>query len=145
MGISSRFAVAIHILALLEHFKDEHTTSAFIAGSVNTNPVVIRRILGMLVKAGLVEVKAGVGGARLMKPLTGISLFDIYEAVSATGEGDLFSVHEQPNPLCPVGGNIQIVLENTLGKIQQTMELALKSVNMDDILKDIRFQQENKQ
>ncbi|MCB0036163.1 MAG: Rrf2 family transcriptional regulator [Anaerolineales bacterium] len=145
MGISSRFAVAIHILALLEQFKDEHTTSAFIAGSVNTNPVVIRRILGMLVKAGLVEVKAGVGGASLIKPLTDISLFDIYEAVSSIGEGDLFSVHEQSNPLCPVGGNIQIVLENTLGKIQQTMELALKSVNMDDIMKDIRFQKEKKQ
>lgn len=144
MGISSRFAVAIHILALLEQFKDEHTTSTFIAGSVNTNPVVIRRILGMLVKAGLVEVKAGVGGASLTKPLTDVSLFDIYEAVSAIGEGDLFSIHEQPNPLCPVGGNIQVVLEDTLGKIQHTMELALRSVTMDDIMKDIRIQQEMK-
>lgn len=145
MGISSRFAVAIHILALLEQFKDEHTTSAFIAGSVNTNPVVIRRILGMLVKAGLVEVKAGVGGASLIKPLTDISLFEIYGAVAVIGEGDLFSVHEQPNPLCPIGGNIEVVLENTLGEIQHTMELALKSVTMNDIMKDIRIQQETKQ
>lgn len=145
MGISSRFAVAIHILALLEQFNDEHTTSAFIAGSVNTNPVVIRRIVGMLAKARLVDVRAGVGGASLIKPLADISLFDIYEAVSATGEGDLFLVHEQPNPLCPVGGNIQVVLADTLGKIQLAMELALKSVTMDDIMKDIRFQQEMKQ
>lgn len=145
MGISSRFAVAIHILALLEQFKDEHTTSAFIAGSVNTNPVVIRRILGMLVKAGLVEVKAGVGGASLIKPLSAITLFDIYEAVAATGEGDLFSVHQHPNPLCPVGGNIQLVLDDTLGGIQHMMELALRGVTMDDIMQDIRLQQEMKQ
>lgn len=144
MGISSRFAVAIHILALLEQFKDEHTTSAFIAGSVNTNPVVIRRILGMLVKAGLVEVKAGIGGATLLKPLADISLFDIYEAVSATGDGDLFAVHEQPNPLCPVGGNIEVVLQDSLGKIQHTLESALRAVSMDDIMKDIRIQQEKK-
>jgi len=69
MTISSRFSVAIHILSLLEISKDEICTSEYIAGSVNTNPVVIRRIMGMLSKAGLVEVRTGVAGAKLSRQL----------------------------------------------------------------------------
>ena len=57
--INSRFAVAIHILALVAAGPREQVTSEFIAGSVNTNPVVIRRISGMLRKAGLIESKVG--------------------------------------------------------------------------------------
>lgn len=62
MTISSRFSVAIHILSLLEINKDGISTSEYISGSVNTNPVVIRRIMGMLNKAGLVEVRTGLPG-----------------------------------------------------------------------------------
>ena len=67
MNISDRFAVAIHILSVLEMNKAGVSTSDYIAESVNTNPVVIRRIVGMLSKAGLVEVKPGVAGAKLAK------------------------------------------------------------------------------
>lgn len=65
MNISTRFAVAIHILTLIDSNKDGKSTSEWIAGSVNTNPVVIRRLTGMLNKAGLVEVRPGVAGAKL--------------------------------------------------------------------------------
>ena len=57
--INSRFAVAIHILALVAAGPREQVTSEFIAGSVNTNPVVIRRISGMLRKAGLINLTSG--------------------------------------------------------------------------------------
>ena len=65
MQISSRFTIGVHTLLCIAYFKDEKVTSNFIAGSVNANPVVIRRMLGQLKAAGLVTVEAGVGGASL--------------------------------------------------------------------------------
>lgn len=50
MKISKRFTVAVHILALLSLEKGSLQTSEDIAGSVNTNPVVIRRIMSKLKK-----------------------------------------------------------------------------------------------
>ena len=81
---SNRFAVAIHILSLLETNKNGRTTSDMIAGSVNTNPVVIRRIMGLLSKAGLVTTSPGVAGAAITRPVSEITLLDIYRAVQAT-------------------------------------------------------------
>ncbi|MCA1734101.1 MAG: Rrf2 family transcriptional regulator, partial [Acidobacteria bacterium] len=54
MATSSRFAVATHILTVLAVRGDEPSSSNLIASSVGTNPVVIRRLLGMLGRAGLV-------------------------------------------------------------------------------------------
>lgn len=56
MSISSRFAVGVHILSLIEFNKDGVSASEYLAESVNTNPALIRKIIGMLKKAGLVEV-----------------------------------------------------------------------------------------
>lgn len=67
MSISSRFAVGIHILVLIEMNKDGVSSSEFLAESVNTNPVVIRKIMGMLKKSGLVEVHPGKAGQNWQK------------------------------------------------------------------------------
>ncbi|AIQ12582.1 Rrf2 family transcriptional regulator [Paenibacillus durus] len=128
MNISTRFAVAIHILALLEIDKESKNTSEWIAGSVGTNPVVIRRITSMLGKAGLIEVRPGVAGAKLARAAEEITLLDIYLAVDAVGQDSLFAVHDHPNPACPVGRNIagaiipvfslaQLAMEDVLGKV----------------------------
>lgn len=82
MSISSRFAVGIHILVLIEMNKDGVSSSEFLAESVNTNPVVIRKIMGMLKKSGLVEVHPGKAGAKLAKDLSDITLLDVYKAVN---------------------------------------------------------------
>ncbi|HEY4389291.1 MAG TPA: Rrf2 family transcriptional regulator, partial [Ktedonobacteraceae bacterium] len=62
ISTNSQFAVAIHTLTLIAQAGDEPITSEYIAGSVNTNPVFIRRILGLLSRAGLVASQPGVGG-----------------------------------------------------------------------------------
>ncbi len=68
-------------------------TSEFIVGSVNTNPVV-RRILTMLSKAGLVDTQEGAGGGvRLVKPAADIDLRAVYAAVEADS---LFDLHPPP-------------------------------------------------
>lgn len=137
MKISSRFTIAVHILSLLSVDKSGHCTSEWIAGSVNTNPVVIRRVTGQLKEAGLVGVRSGVGGAFLLKDLNDITLLDVYRAVEVVGEGELFHFHDEPNPECPVGANIQTVLQVILDRAQSAMENVLASITMKHLVTDL--------
>jgi DNA-binding IscR family transcriptional regulator len=137
MKISSRFSVAVHILSILSIEKEKLCTSEWIAGSVNTNPVIIRRVTGMLKKAGLVNVNLGSGGAYLLKSIEDITLLDIYKAVDVVEEGQLFQIHEEPNILCPIGANIEFVLEIILRKAQGAMEDVLKDFTMKDIVEGL--------
>lgn len=137
MKITSRFTVAVHTLLAIHMFDGKYkTTSDFIAASVNVNPVVIRRTLLSLKGAGLIEVKAGSGGARIIKNLEEITLYDIYMAVDSV-EGDLFHFHESPNPSCPVGKNIYSVLEPHLFEAQKALENQLKKVTLQDLVQDL--------
>ncbi|NOV60821.1 DNA-binding IscR family transcriptional regulator [Clostridium beijerinckii] len=136
MQISSRFTVAIHILAALE-ISNDVCTSEVIAGSIQNNPVVVRRIIGMLKKAELVDVNSGGGGAYLLKPVEDITLFDVYKAVDVVEDEKLFQIHENTNQECIIGANIQDVLMLMLPKAQSAMEEVLKSYTMADIVTGI--------
>lgn len=131
--ISTRFSIAVHILSLIA-FSPGDCTGDFIAGSVNTNPVIIRRIMGMLKKAGLIEVRAGVGGASLRKCADQITLLDIYRAVNVIEENQLFRIHEKPNYKCPVGRNIELVLQSELKEAQSAMEQRLAQTTLSQLL-----------
>ncbi len=139
MQISSRLTVAVHVLLCIEVFKDQRkVTSDFLASSVNVNPVVIRRILQQLKKAGIVSVVRGSGGADAARPLEEITLLDLYNAVECVDGGGLFHFHENPNQLCPVGRNIHAVLDGRLEEVQAAMEREMSSVTMRDILNDTK-------
>lgn len=131
--VNSRFSVAIHILSLIASTKDTHTlTSDFIASSVNTNPVVIRRICGQLKKAGLIASQAGISGYELVVSPKDITLLDIYRAVQAPE--DLFAIHDNPNPNCAVGKQIQSTLDDVFCSVQQAMESKLEEETLQDVL-----------
>ena len=134
--ISTRFSVGVHILALLHVAKASLCTSDFIAGSVRTNPAVIRRLIGMLKRAGLVNASSGVAGASLAKSPDEITLLEIYRAVGTVG-GTLFDVHRKTNQECPVGANIQIALDDTINTAQQALEQVLASRTLSIIIKNI--------
>ena len=137
MKITSRFTVAVHTLLVIHFFEGkEKTTSEFIAASVNVNPVVIRRALLSLKAAGMVEVKAGSGGASIVKDLKDITLFDVYRAVGSV-DGDIFHFHENPNPACAVGKNIHAVLDTHLADAQRALENELKKVTLYDLTQDL--------
>ena len=139
MQISSRLTVAVHMLLCVEVCKNQRkVTSDFLASSVNVNPVVIRRILQQLKKAGIVSVVRGSGGADVARPLEDITLLDLYNAVECVDGGGLFHFHEDPNQLCPVGRNIHAVLDGRLEEVQTAMEREMSSVTMRDILNDTR-------
>lgn len=145
MQISSRFTIAIHMLACMDVFKDEYKiTSDFLASSINVNPVIIRKILSQLKDAGLIEVKRGPGGATIAKPLDEITFFDVYQSVDCIEENTLFHFHENPNMDCPVGKNIHQVLDDKLLRIQAAMEQELKSITLADMASDLEKCLENK-
>jgi Rrf2 family protein len=112
VAANSRVTIAAHALAwlALAHSRGrEVLTSEEVAASVNTNPVVIRRSLGDLRRAGLVAARRGAGaGWRLSRPPGEISLLDVYEAVSP--EPLVALHHAEPNLECPVGHGIRPVL-----------------------------------
>ncbi|MCI8281440.1 MAG: Rrf2 family transcriptional regulator [Lachnospiraceae bacterium] len=137
MQISSRFTLAIHIFACIDTFGNEYkVTSDFLAGSTNVNPVVIRKILGQLKKAGLIAVARGTGGITVLRPFEEITLLDIYRGVECVEKGELFHFHENPSTDCPVGRNIHHILDDKLLRVQAAMEKELSSITLEDIRKD---------
>lgn len=136
MNMSCRFAFANHILTLLALAEDQPRTSAWIASSVNTNPVVIRRLLGNLREAGLVVSQPGTGGGwRLMRAPGSISLREVYRAV----EGEpLFALHPRaPNSGCPVGRNIQQALTDVFREAEQALENRLADLTVADVRRSV--------
>lgn len=134
MQISSRFTIGLHILTAIDTFQNEYkVTSDFLAGSIRTNPVVVRRILGQLKKAGLIESSQGVAGITIPKPLDQITFYDVYTAVEPVEEGNLFRFHDSPNPDCPVGRNIHRLLDGKLREIQNAMEEKMRRYTLADL------------
>lgn len=143
MQISSRFTIAIHIFACMETFGGQYKiTSDFLASSINVNPVIIRKILSQLKNAGLIEVARGTGGTTAARPIEEITFYDVYLAVDLLEEGELFHFHENPNPACPVGRNIHVVLDERLSEIQRAMEDEMKKYSIADVVNDIRQRME---
>ncbi|HAB61294.1 MAG TPA: transcriptional regulator [Lachnospiraceae bacterium] len=137
MQISSRFTIAIHIFACIDTFEKEYKiTSDFLASSTNINPVIIRKLLAQLKTAGLVNVVRGSGGASIARSLNEITFLDIYQAEECVEEGELFHFHENPNPDCPVGGNIHHILDDKLQRVQSAMEKELASITLQDVMND---------
>ena len=139
MQISSRFTVALHIFTCVDTFGDKYKiTSDFLAESINTNPVIIRKILTQLKNAGLITVARGTGGISPTRPLKEITFYDVYEAIEPLENGDLFNFHASPNPNCPVGRNIHTLLDDKLKAIQLAMENEMKKYTVDDLRSGIR-------
>lgn len=138
MQISSRFTMAIHMFACIDTFKEQKITSDFMAASIGTNPVIIRKLLQQLKAAGLIEVARGTGGVRITRPLENITFLDVYMAVECTPDNELFHFHENPNEKCPVGRNIHHVLDDKLNKVQKTMENELAAITLGDVKKDLQ-------
>lgn len=135
--ISSRFSIAVHTLSLIAVAPNE-CTGDFIARSVNTNPVIIRRIMSKLKQAGLIDVRSGVGGAFLLKEPADISLLDVYRALEVVEEGQLFNFHKHPNPNCSVGRMIEQSLRTELIEAQLAMEERLERVTIQEMMDQVR-------
>jgi len=133
MAANSQFSIAVHILAMLAKFREANIKSEYIAGSVNTNAVVIRRLLVQLNRANLVISQTGsTGGTRLARNAEEIHLAEIYKAVSC---GEIFALHgKSPNQDCPIGKNIEAVLCNLQKEIDKTVGEKLSQYTLADVI-----------
>ena len=132
MAANSRFAVAVHALALIAWHEDARHSSREIAGSVATNPVVIRRLLAQLAKAGIVESAHGAkGGFRLARPARDIRLHDVYAAVE---EGGFFALPEKGNDRCPVACRMKEILDGVFRRVESKVLPELKRTTLADVV-----------
>ena len=132
MSGNTSFAVALHALAVLA-YRGGLTTSETIAQSIDTNPVVVRRIMAKLVGAGLAVSTAGKhGGFSLAKPPRAIKLADVLRAVD---EGGVFRIHDHPaNPSCKVSCNIKDALTDLLGRVDGAVQRELGKTTLADVV-----------
>ena len=109
---SSRFSISLHILTLLDEAKGTLVSSEYLAGSININPVLVRKEIMNLRKHGFVDSKEGKGGGSfLAKNASNINLGAVYKAVN--NSNILGQSKNEPNPKCPIGKQINQHL-NTL-------------------------------
>src|ERR1051326_913590 len=137
MSTNSRFAVAVHVLSLMAWSGEEPLKSEQVAESVNTNPVVIRRMLKELAEAGLVVSQTGsLGGSRLAGDPAKTTLLDVYQALECRGG---FSLHRTtPSRDCPVGVNIETVLGDVLLEVDSAVERVLQNITIDDVVRRLK-------
>jgi Rrf2 family protein len=134
---SSRFMVAVHALSVIARREDgSPVCSSIVAESVNTNPVVIRRLMRDLEKASLVASVTGrAGGFKLGRHAGRITLADIYKAVE---DESIFRMHKtDPKAKCPVGAALFKVVAEPLRSAEQALEKALATTTLDDIASQI--------
>lgn len=136
MAANSQFAVAIHVLTILARSGENRVKSDYLAGSVNTNPVVIRRLLGNLQEANLVVSQVGAtGGTSLAKHPKDIRLSEIYKALPC---GEVFALHsKKPNQDCPVGKNMAAFLCGLQKEIDKSIDEKLNQFTLRDVMERI--------
>ena len=132
MAANSQFSMAVHVLAMLAGSREENLKSDYLACSVNTNAVVVRRLLGELNQANLVISQTGAnGGSRLARCPNEINLAEIYRAVNC---GEVFALHaKSPSKDCPIGKNIEAVLGCLQREIDKGVEEKLSRYTLQNV------------
>jgi Rrf2 family protein len=136
VSANSRLTIAIHILSSLvavENKRPDPVTSEQLASSVATNPVVIRRMLGHLRRAGIVVSRRGANaGWNLARSADAITLLDVYQAVEGKA---LFAMHSSPpNPNCRVARGLKPALGRIYGGLEAQMKRELARTTIAQVL-----------
>lgn len=137
MSDSQKFPVAAHALAYLAH-KDAMApegaiSSAELAGSMPTNPVVVRRVTAMLARAGLIATRAGAnGGAWLLKPAQDIRLDEVLKAVDGCTHLGRATMGVEG---CPVGEQIPDRIRDAIAAADAAATGRLRQITVADLLK----------
>ena len=137
MRTSCRFAMAVHVLALLAYREGDRVTSACLAGSINTNPVIVRRLLLALQRAKLIDTCKGAGaGSRLNFSPKRVNMAQIYRAVEATEP--FTTPSRKPNTDCPVGHCMREELEKIFVSAQNALERDLGKTTLADVIEVVK-------
>ncbi len=129
--------MAVHVLTLLAYKEGDRVTSAYLADSINTNPVIVRRLLLALQKAKLIDTCKGAGaGSRLNYSPKRINMAQVYRAVEAS---ETFSTpSRKPNEDCPVGHCMKEELEKIFVSAQNALERDLEKTTLSDVIDAVK-------
>ncbi|GAA3983914.1 Rrf2 family transcriptional regulator [Mucilaginibacter dorajii] len=129
--MNGQFQIAVHILTLLNAQPGELLSSEYIAGSININPVLVRKEISNLRKYGLIDSKEGkAGGYSLGMAAKKILMSDVYKAVKV--QPALGQAKNKPNPACPVGKQISEHLDELAEEVNSTIINKLKTITLAD-------------
>ena len=138
MRVSTRFPLAVHTLMIISAFSDKRKiNSNEISKSTGVNAVIIRNIFSHLKKANLISISPGPGGTTLAKAPEQITLLDIFVAVETDKTEDIFRIHANPSPLCPVGSTIYELLYSYLDGAVSALKNELSRVTLADLINDL--------
>lgn len=135
MKRSSRLSIALHALVHLHAQPGRSLTSAALATCLMTNAVVVRRILGELREAGIVEASKGPhGGWSLARPAAEITLHQVYAAM---GERLLIRTESDPGDVtCAIVRSVDRVMHDFLDDAEALLSARLQRVRLSDIATD---------
>ena len=130
---NTQFAVAVHVLTYLAGLPAErYASSEELSRSTNVNPVYVRRVLGPLREAGLVQSRPGAhGGWELVTHADKISLGTVWRLLQ--GSDPVLGLHG-PNPSCPVGRGVQKSLTALDQAVAGSVQTELDHLNVSDVL-----------
>lgn len=134
MKRDSRLSSVLHaLLHMAEH--DGLMTSEALGQCLGTNPVVVRRTMGLLREAGLVTAERGhAGGWRISADLEKVSLRRLHEAL---GEPAVFAIgnrHEAPD--CLVEQAVNAALEGAFAEAEALLMDRFAEVTLADLARD---------
>jgi len=134
MKRDSKLSGVLHVLLHLAE-SDHPATSESLAAAMQTNPVVVRRLMGGLREAGFVASAKGHGGGWVLScPLSAICLRDIHEAVGAPA---LLAVgHRTESPGCLVEQAVNAALGGAYRDAEALLLERLGEVTLADLSED---------
>jgi len=134
--VNQQFTFAVHILTVLAFSPGEVIGSQILAASVNTNPVVVRRLLLALRRARLIETFTGKhGGARLRKKPREISLMDVYDAVEPR---PVIPVNERKAfRRCHVSCNMKNIMSRVAGSTEEAVRNHLRGITLGQLVRGL--------
>jgi len=134
--VNQQFTFAVHIMTALAFSPGDVIGSQTLAASVNTNPVVVRRLLLALRRAGLIETFTGKhGGARLRKKPNQISLVKIYDAVEPR---PVIPVNERRAlRRCQVSCNMKSIMSRVAEDTEQAVRKHLRGVTLAQLVRKV--------
>ena len=135
MRRDSRLSAVLHLLLHLRELEGPVTSEA-LGPLMNTNPVLVRRMLGGLRDAGIVSAEKGHGGGwALARPLDAVTLADVYRAL---GSPNLFSMGPQrENPRCLVEQAVNRSLGKAFGEAEALLMAELARITVAAIARDV--------
>ncbi|MBP3684509.1 MAG: Rrf2 family transcriptional regulator [Oscillospiraceae bacterium] len=135
--MDTKFSVAVHVLILVSE-SPTPINSDQMAISIGTNASYVRKILGLLKKAGIVDGHRGISGYTMLLPPEQLTLLQIYQAVMEQPNPHLLDIHQNSSDRCIVGHYIRPVLSGMFSGVEDAFARALGEKTLADCIAGIQ-------